>query len=251
MSAQSSIKVYNCFVKQIESQLNMQLSDALLQDKLVYNHIENQTVTPITKRNKHFQILKYIKLNNLEPSVDYEFDKQPIKVDRKELPKRAELRAKLANITSVQDKLVLSLLLNYEQVLRTDLALVKCKDYTQDEPRYVDGVIIFPTIKKTNHKNLQIKLLPEDILLVDTSKLYLIDSIKSVDRCNSYTKYIKKITKKHFDIELTQNSMRKAIERELIEELGITDEWIATYKKLRIETAKRGHCLDTVFEYYA
>jgi hypothetical protein len=43
--------------------------------------------------------------------------------------------------------------------------------------------------------------------------------------------------------------MRKAIERELIEELGITDEWIATYKKLRIETAKRGHCLDTVFEY--
>jgi hypothetical protein len=45
--------------------------------------------------------------------------------------------------------------------------------------------------------------------------------------------------------------MRKAIERELIEELGITDECIATDKKLRIETAKRGHCLDTVFEYYA
>jgi hypothetical protein len=201
MSAQSSIKVYNCFVKQIESQLNMKLSDALLQDKLVYNHIENQTVTPITKRNKHFQISKFIKLNNL--NIVYDFDKQPIKIDRKELPKRAELRAKLANITNTQDKLVLSLLLNYEQVLRTDLALVKCKDYTQDEPRYVDGVIIFPTIKKTNHKNLQIKLLPEDILLVDTSKLYLIDSIKSVDRCNSYTKYIKKITKKHLDIELT------------------------------------------------
>ena len=52
-------------------------------------------------------------------------------------------------------------------------------------------------------------------------------------------------------IELTQNSMRKAIEWELIEELGITDEWIATNKKLRLETAKRGHCLDKVFEYYA
>ena len=107
-------KMYNCFVIQIESQLNIKLSDALTQDKLVYNHIENQTVTPITKRNKHFQILKYSKLNNLD--VVYDFDKQPIKVDRKELPKRAELRAKLANITYGQDKLVLSLLLNYEQV---------------------------------------------------------------------------------------------------------------------------------------
>jgi hypothetical protein len=101
----------------------MQLSDALLQDsKVVYNHIENQTVTPITKRNKHFQILKYIKLNNLV--IDYDFDKQQIKVDRKELPKRAELRAKLEANTHGQDKLVLSLLLNYEQVLRTDLAWV-------------------------------------------------------------------------------------------------------------------------------
>jgi hypothetical protein len=70
----------------------MQLSDALLQDsKVVYNHIENQTVTPITKRNKHFQILTYFKLNNLD--IEYDFDKQQIKVDREELPKRAEHRA--------------------------------------------------------------------------------------------------------------------------------------------------------------
>jgi hypothetical protein len=73
------------------------------------------------------------------------------------LPKRAEIRDKLEAITHGQDKLVLSLLLNYEQVLRTDLALVWCKDYTDDEPRYVDGVIIFPTIKKTNHKSIQIE----------------------------------------------------------------------------------------------
>jgi hypothetical protein len=78
----------------------MKLSDALLQDKLVCNPIENQTVTPITKRNKHFLISKFIKLNNLD--IDYEFDKQPIKVDRKELPKRAELRAKLEAFTSVE-----------------------------------------------------------------------------------------------------------------------------------------------------
>jgi hypothetical protein len=78
MSAQSSIKVYNCFVKQIESQLNMQLSDALLQvSKVVYNHIGYQTVTPIAKRSKHFQILKYFKLNNLD--IEYDFDKKHIK----------------------------------------------------------------------------------------------------------------------------------------------------------------------------
>jgi hypothetical protein len=64
--------------------------------------------------------------------------------------------------------------------LRTDLALVKLQDYTQDEPYYKDGVIVFPTIKKTNHKNIQIELLHEDILLVEaelTTKTYLIDSI--------------------------------------------------------------------------
>jgi hypothetical protein len=139
MSPQSSIKVYNFFVKHIESQLYMKLSDSLLQDNLVYNHIENQTVTPITKRNKHFLISKFIKLNNLD--IDYEFDKQPIKVDRKELQKRAELRAKLDSIISTQDKLVLSLLLKYDQVLRTGLALVKLRDYSQDELYYKDGVI--------------------------------------------------------------------------------------------------------------
>jgi hypothetical protein len=71
MSA-SSLKVYNCCINKLERDLNMKLSEALLQDKLVVNHIENQTVTPITKRNIHFQISKFIKLNNL--NIVYDFD---------------------------------------------------------------------------------------------------------------------------------------------------------------------------------
>jgi hypothetical protein len=62
---------------------------------------------------------------------------------------------------------VLMCYIKYDQVLRTDLALVKLQDYPQDEPYYKDGVIVFPTIKKTNHKNIQIELLPGDILLVE------------------------------------------------------------------------------------
>jgi hypothetical protein len=76
------------------------------------------------------------------------------------------------------------------------------KNFKEDEPRYIDGFLIFPSILKTNYKNIQITLSKEDKLLVDTTKEYLIGSITSKDRSNTYSKYIKRITKKYFGFEV-------------------------------------------------
>jgi hypothetical protein len=242
-------KVYKSFVKQIETQLNMKLCDALEQDNLVYNHIENQTLAAITKRNKHFNCIKYIKENNL--NIEYEFDKRPLQALRKELPNRTELRDKLTNITNPEHKLIFSLLLNYENVLRTDLALVKLSNYNEGDSYYKDGVIYFPTILKTKtYKKIEIPLSDEDKLLVNFSKDYLIGSIISKDRSNTFSKYVKKLSKIYFDTPLTITCFRKMVERQLLSELEIDATWIEKYNKLKQEVSKRGHDIQTCIQYY-
>jgi hypothetical protein len=52
-----------------------------------------------------------------------------------------ELREKLASIKNPEHKLIFSLLLNNENVLRSDLALVKLSNYNEGDLYYKDGII--------------------------------------------------------------------------------------------------------------
>jgi hypothetical protein len=168
-------------------------------------------------------------------------------------PTRNELRDKLTTIKHSENKLVLSLLLNYDNVLQSDLALVKMANYKDDEPHYKDGIIYFPRILKTNHKNIKIELTAEDILLVESTASttdYLIGSILSQDRSNTFSKYVKRISKKYLNYSITITCYRKIIERQLLSELNINDEWIDKYNKLKLEVGKRGHDVQTVLQYY-
>jgi len=207
-----------------------------LGDKYICEHIDKSTFKD--KRGRKFALQDYIQIMELPYTYTIEFLKEgdfPKYVSEKKktyfkYPELKELRKKFDTIEikadNKQDRFLLSLLINCENVLRCDIANIKCNNYKTNEPRYIDSVIIFPaesTNKVKNYTEIIIKLNEE--YLVETNKEYLIDIGGDVkNRCNNFVDKVKRLTKKYLDIELTTTDFRVIHTNNILEEEGITQD---------------------------
>jgi hypothetical protein len=231
----------------------------------IFNTIENlkkrdgKPITKLTIKKKHIHVKTYLIKNNLEDYM-YPFDENPEKV-YKEFPPRKELVDLVElidekRIEDIQDKLILRLLTNYPVVLRTDLKSVKINDIVETEPHFKKDRIIFPTIVKTNHKNIIMELLPQDIQaiekLIQNGQDYLIKELgtKNKDKSALYSKYIERITKQHLQQKLIQTDFRKICERDCAENIGVDKEFIKKYLLWKSKVELRGHSVDTTIAHY-
>lgn len=248
----ASQKLYDAFINNLTDTLKVDLKVQLLEDpSIIYNHIESLKQAPKTIQNKHFLIRTYIRENDVKVVYD-DFNKDKIVRTRVELPKRIDLKNKLKDVQNIstQDRLILSLFLNYPQVLRTDICCVKLKNIVKTEPHYENGIIHFPTIIKTNYTNIKINLNDEDVALISSLNTEYLYNSDCKDRNNHFGKYIKIISTKYLGHPLIINDYRRIVERELMEDYEIDEEFITRFRKLKVEVAKRGHDLATVFDHY-
>ena len=237
LNSEYTKKSYRNFLIKTNKELNLDTRNV---DR-IKEYIESLNIAEKTKQDKHYIIQGYL---NYTKRPMYNFNKEPIvKKLKRVLPIRNSLKTKI-EIENTEHKLVLNLLLNYPQVFRTDLANIKLTDIK-------NGVIHFEKLRKTLQKNKVIELSKEDNLLVEKLKgEFLINSIKSKDRNNAYTKYIKAISKKYFGFELTQTDFRKMSAQESFEESNLTKETIENLIKFKKSCENRGHNFETCLKYY-
>ena len=217
----------------------------------LWTYIENTDTKLKTKRDKQFVVKGYRKFCKLETSYftaklkksdtgEYINSENQVKEDKeiKQLP--ANYKELIDAIENNLHKLILRLLTEYQEVLRTDLAFVKISDI-------INGVI---TIKETQKTKMQIsiKLKPEELELIDFDKEYLIE-INAKDRSNSYTSLVKRITKKYFGIELTQTFFRhlaSTTAAKSIEHLPLREQQVL----LKEQALKRAHSANVAISHY-
>lgn len=160
-----------------------------------------------------------------------------------------------------QHKLLLNLLLNYDQVIRCDLANIKWKNYDTDTDNYIeDGIIYFSSYTKVKSKKLiTIELNDEDKELVKNLShkgdyLLYFNTVPS-ERTANYSKSIPRLTLKYLGVKLTQNCMRHIAEihdfTTTLNEMGISlDQFKDLYKVLNEKATHRCHTMDVVMKYY-
>lgn len=223
--------------------------------KKVKEYIDNLKINKRTKQQRHFIVKSYLNFLGITP---YKFDEVEILVEKKQLPSKDEVIEILKEkgpIKNPQDQLIMNLLFGeYPQVLRTDLANVKLKNYSNTEPHYKDGQIIFPEIRKTNFKNIRITLNNKDRELLESlvpNQEYLINFRSNTNRNNAYTKYIQRITNKYIGIKLSQTDIRHITStHQVLQQDLLTDDFIEKYKLLSMQAKARGHSLETALKHY-
>ena len=251
IKSEASKTQYTLFLNKLENDLLIsKLSKKNINEIKVY--IENLDVKPRTKQDKHFIVKKYLDYLKLDC---YKFNKNKIENKVvKELPSRKELQGLLkeTKVDILQDKLVLNLLLNYAEVLRCDLSNVKVVNFDKTEPHLIDNTIVFPTINKTDFKNIIIELKPEEqntIKELSIKSEYLLN-FTGKNRSKSYSDYIKRITLKYIGKTYNQTDFRKISARNDLEELDIKKEDILKMKELESRAQKRGHSLNMAIDKY-
>ena len=185
--------------------------------------------------------------------VKYESEK---KKTQKKFPELKDLIEIYKNTPASlgEDRLYLSLLVNYN-ILRTDLANVKLKDYNETEPRYVDGCIIYPSLNKVQiYEDIIVKLNQEDIDVIKTlgeAREYLFNIGGDISNRNAnYTKFIKRLSTKYFKQPLIQTDFRVIHTNHNFKECGIDEEFIEKYEKISEMCKANAHCFSTALKTY-
>ena len=247
--------------KQMQEIFPYQLFPELLeQEELIFEHIDKSGIKDTQGRK--YALQDYIQIMELDYHYNYtisELKKDKFKVYESEkkktnflYPDLKELRLKVEKLVPSKDKLYLNLLLKYN-VLRTDLANVKLKNYTNKDPRYQDSVIIYPTLNKVKiYEDIVVKLDSEDQKMIKELKGdYLIEiNCDAENRNGNYSKLVPKLTEKYLSIKLTQTDLRHIHTNNNFKECGIDKEFIEKYKKISELCKRNGHCFDTALETY-
>ena len=231
--------------------MGFKFPELLEQEEILWEHI-NQSAFIDKDQRKH-SVKSYIVIMELTDKYKYfitelakgEFIRYK-KKDTKVYPKLEDLKKKALDVTGYE-KLVLNLLLNYN-CLRTDLVNVKLKNYSETEPRYLDGKIIYPTINKVDIKvPIEIQLNNEDIIEIEKNKdeEYLLCKKISGKRQDNYSKFISRLTEKYLGEKLTQTDFRHIHTISNENECRIDKEFVEKYIEFSKRCKMNGHCIDT------
>lgn len=211
----------NCLQK-FEKDTKKTIFQLLSKESNFYKYISNlPNLSDKTKEDKKFIVLKFIKTMNLK--ITYFKKKLEKKLDKNSTIKKNQIITnenlddikkyfkEIRNtIENNNHKLLLSLLINYQVILRTDLANVKLKNFEYIEPHYNEGKIIFPkgSCNKVSNKTvITIDLSQDDIALLNFDNDYLLD-INYKNRSNGYSSLVSKISKQYLGKNFTQNDYR-------------------------------------------
>lgn len=238
---------YNFTLININNKLDLKKST----EEQLWDHIESLDTKLQTKRNKQYVVKGYREFCKLDTSYflkklkksntgEYLNSETPVPTDKvvKKLPDNyKELINKIENPNY---KLLLRLITDYNEILRTDLGFVKIADITED-------TIVIKESRKTKMV-VNIKLKTEDLKLINYSNEYLID-IKTKDRSNGYSKLVQRLTKLYLGIQLSQTDLRHLKATELhkqVEHLPIKEQQTI----LKEQASKRAHSKNTALEHY-
>ena len=152
-------------------------------------------------------------------------------------------------------RLLLSLLLFHDTVLRTDLASVKFTGVSPDDHRLEGNTIVFGKLNKVGYKkDITLTLTPEEhswateLVNNNVATNYLF-TCNANDRSNAYSKTIKRITKSFLGKELTQRDFREMRATEVLRQAQQFSHSKA--RRFIEERAKlRGHSASTSSQFY-
>jgi hypothetical protein len=267
--SEATRKVYLSSLKQIERSLDKSIDSCT--EKELWDIVENRTdIKESTKRKNQFRIKSYLKYYNLpcklftnnlvKENINGEWvypnlvKKEPEGSLKKELPKLELIKEKTKGIKELINKLLFNLLTNYKQVLRCDLANVKVKNYKPEEPHinFKTNTIIFPELNKTK-MSVNIELNKEDSEILNRLTFdsdYFLDIGGAIEnRCNNYTKLIKRLTKEYFNESITQTDFRHLATTQSFkanEHLPVKEK----HKQIEIDCRLRGHTSKEARAYY-
>ena len=218
---------YKTVLKKIEGLETLKQED-------LWDSIEAKDIETDKKRRIQYIIQGYLKhhklpfdifeknLKKVEVNGKYihtcEVEVPEIKLKKvKTVPTLSELeqiKEKVKTIENLEHRLLFNLLTNYP-VLRNDLALVRIRNAKEKEPRvnFKKNTIVFPEVNKAK-KKIVIELNEEDSEILNSmtfnrdQKYLLSINGDENNRCNNYTKLIKRLTKQYFDKSITHTAFR-------------------------------------------
>ena len=253
----SSKNLYKATLDNLALNFDLNKLDTREKQKEVYDYIMQKTCGQKRKNDICFTLIKYIRYTKKQVFDDV-FEgifntPAPVKIvkklDRKKLIQILDSNTSLKN----ESRLLLNLLLKYDEVLRNDLASVKLQNYDDKKDNfYKDGKITFNYINKVEiSKPIKIKLSKTDIELIENlSQEYLL-TINSAfeNRANNYTKLLKKLTSQVFGESITQTDFRHLAASDDFkknENLPIKERFVT----MNANAKKRGHSLVTALTKY-
>lgn len=176
-----------------------------------------------------------------------------------------DLKQKVDGISSLNVKVILTLLLHYDS-LRTDIATIKWNNYDSKKDNYYsNGVIMYKTFTKQAHAPIKIDIQKEHANLIEahikartdgTSRQKDVDFLfhlncKMEDRSNGLSKLIPELTKQYFEVRLTLTDLRKLTinkaTKDAIEESETVTE---LFDKMSTQATNNNHSLPTAMKYY-
>jgi len=253
---------YKSCLQKFEKDTKKTIFELLCKESNFYKYISNlPNLSEKTKENRKFIVLKFIKTMNLKNT--YFKKKLEKKSDKNSTIKKNQIITD-ENLDDIKDyfkeirntiennnhKLLLSLLINYQAILRTDLANVKLKNFNDTVPHYKDGHIIFPkgSCNKVSNKTvITIELSQDDILLLNFDKEYLLD-INYKNRNNGYSSLVAKLSKQYLGKNFTQNHYRHLHSTHHLH--FIDSNFIEKFNYLSEIARTQNHQLDTMLSYY-
>ena len=213
----------------------------------LWKHINDSTFHE--KNQRKYSVISYINTVNL-PNTFFIKNTGPedyVKKKEKEYPTLDSLKKLRTKDEPMYVHLILNLLLNYN-ALRCDIANIKMENYTENEPRYESGKIIYPTINKQKiKKDIVIELDQVDQNIIAKYDGDYIFETKSKNRSNAFTKFVKSLTEKHLGQILTVTDLRHINTKNNFEKTGITKE---NLEKLTELTRLNGHSVYTASKHY-
>ena len=150
--------------------------------------------------------------------------------------------------------IIFSILINND-IPRADLAIVKIRNYTEEE-HHMNSKTNTIIIPKSNKKGDSLKIKLNDFesnlykeMTFDTDYLLNINSETNKGKCNYYSKLIPKLTLKYFGERLTQTQLRKVSATNSFKknEHKPVKEQI---EQLTIDASGRNHSVETAMRHY-
>lgn len=251
----------NCLQK-FEKDTKKTIFELLCKESNFYKYISNlPNLSDKTKEDKKFIVLKFIKTMNLKNTY---FKKNLEKKSNKDSTIKKNQIITDENLDNIKNyfkeirntiennnhKLLLSLLINYQVILRTDLANVKLKNFKDTEPHYKEGKIIFPkgSCNKVSNKTvITIELSQDDVQLLNFDNDYLLD-INYKNRSNGYSILVSKISKQYLGKNFTQNDYRHLHSTHHLH--FIDSDFIEKFNYLSEISRLQNHNLSTMLSFY-
>jgi integrase len=239
--------------------------DALKETDLTNQEAVIEAIKGLDERQVQFR-------NNLIPAITYlkslNLDTDKLQMEKegaqegymetkeqKTQPTFEECMEKLDGITDIRAKLILSLYLNLDYVLRSDMFLMKFRNYTENDHYYLDGVF---HIKKSVKRKLSYEIplpleideLLKEVISQNTSDyIFDMDTFDDKNRSINATKTLNSLTKKYFEVKLGINDMRKIAVSHMEEEIRTLPAKEQAEKR-KEKAQQMGHSVSTQQEYY-